>query len=60
MEHGDLHLRNILISDETTSFIDFSNQKGIFPQRDLASIWLANCPDHLAQDGQAPGYGLVA
>lgn len=60
VEHGDLHLRNILISDETTSFIDFSNQKGIFPQRDLASIWLANCPDHLAQDGQAPGYGLVA
>ncbi|MEP2717550.1 phosphotransferase [Pseudophaeobacter sp.] len=53
VEHGDLHLRNILIGAETTSFIDFSNHKGIFPQRDLATIWLANCPDHLAQEGRA-------
>ena len=60
VEHGDLHLRNILMSPERVSFIDFSNHKGIFPQRDLATIWLANCPDHLARDGRAPGYGLVA
>jgi aminoglycoside phosphotransferase (APT) family kinase protein len=60
VEHGDLHLRNILISESEVSFIDFANHKGIFPQRDLATLWLANCPDHLAQEGQAPGYGLVA
>ncbi|MEX0302280.1 MAG: phosphotransferase [Leisingera sp.] len=60
VEHGDLHLRNILMSDTTVSFIDFSNHGGIFPQRDLANIWLANCPDHLASDGRRPGFGLVA
>lgn len=60
VEHGDLHLRNILMSETTVSFIDFSNHDGIFPQRDLANIWLANCPDHLAADGQTPGFGLVA
>ncbi|KPD13256.1 phosphotransferase [Phaeobacter sp. 11ANDIMAR09] len=66
VEHGDLHLRNLLFSDTEgaeaaeISFIDFSNHKGIFPQRDLATLWLANCPDHLAQEGQTPGYGLVA
>ena len=60
IEHGDLHLRNILVSDATVSFIDFSNSKGALPQRDLANIWLANCPDHLAKEGQEPGYGLVA
>lgn len=66
VEHGDLHMRNILINDgegaeaAEVAFIDFSNHKGIFPQRDLATLWLANCPDHLAQEGQEPGFGLVA
>ncbi|WP_027235632.1 phosphotransferase [Leisingera caerulea] len=60
VEHGDLHLRNILMSETTVSFIDFSNHDGIFPQRDLANIWLANCPDHLAAEGETPGFGLVA
>lgn len=60
VEHGDLHLRNILISETAVSFIDFSNHDGIFPQRDLANIWLANCPDHLAAEGRTPGFGLVA
>jgi aminoglycoside phosphotransferase (APT) family kinase protein len=60
LEHGDLHLRNILLCEDTTCFIDFANHRGIFPQRDLATLWLANCPDHLAQEGRAPGYGLVA
>lgn len=60
VEHGDLHLRNMLMTDSMVSFIDFSNHKETYPQRDLASIWLANCPDHLAKDGREPGYGLVA
>lgn len=60
LEHGDLHLRNILIQETEVSFIDFSNRKGIYPQRDLADIWLANCPDHLAAEGRTPGFGLVA
>ncbi|WP_254604264.1 aminoglycoside phosphotransferase family protein [Leisingera sp. ANG59] len=60
VEHGDLHLRNILMSETTVSFIDFSNHDGIFPQRDLANLWLANCPDHLAAEGRTPGFGLVA
>ncbi|MGR3760845.1 phosphotransferase [Roseobacteraceae bacterium NS-SX3] len=60
VEHGDLHLRNILMSETTVSFIDFSNHKETCPQRDLANIWLANCPDHLASDGRTPGYGMVA
>ncbi|MFW8634951.1 aminoglycoside phosphotransferase family protein [Cribrihabitans pelagius] len=59
VEHGDLHLRNILMSGETVSFIDFSNHKEAFPQRDLVKIWLANCPDQLANGGRKPGYGLV-
>ncbi|MFW8595738.1 aminoglycoside phosphotransferase family protein [Cribrihabitans neustonicus] len=60
VEHGDLHLRNILLSETAVSFIDFSNHDSIFPQRDLANIWLANCPDHLASQGRTPGFGLVA
>lgn len=60
VEHGDLHFRNILMSETTVSFIDFSNHDGIFPQRDLANIWLANCPDHLAAEGLSPGFGMVA
>lgn len=60
VEHGDLHLRNMLISPDQVSFIDFSNDGGSFPQRDLASLWLANCPDLLAQAGQAAGFGGVA
>ncbi|UWQ37530.1 aminoglycoside phosphotransferase family protein [Leisingera aquaemixtae] len=60
VEHGDLHLRNILMPEAAVSFIDFSNHDGIFPQRDLANLWLANCPDHLAAEGRTPGFGLVA
>ncbi|MBY6068541.1 aminoglycoside phosphotransferase family protein [Leisingera aquaemixtae] len=60
LEHGDLHLRNILMSDAGICFIDFSNHDGVFPQRDIADIWLSNCPDHLASDGRTPGFGLVA
>ena len=60
VEHGDLHFRNILLLDRDVSFIDFSNHDAVFWQRDLANLWLANCPDHLAKEGQEPGYGLVA
>lgn len=60
VEHGDLHFRNILVSDKCVSFIDFSNHRGTYAHRDLATLWLANCPDHLAQDGGEPGFGLVA
>ncbi|ATE91255.1 serine/threonine protein kinase [Phaeobacter gallaeciensis] len=60
VEHGDLHLRNIMMSDTEVSFIDYSNHKGIFPQRDIADIWLSNCPDHLAPNGRQPGFGGIA
>ncbi|MFS4581306.1 phosphotransferase [Phaeobacter sp. C3_T13_0] len=59
-EHGDLHLRNILMSESEVSFIDYSNHDGVFPQRDIADIWLSNCPDHLASGGRAPGFGHIA
>ncbi|MDC0658847.1 aminoglycoside phosphotransferase family protein [Leisingera sp. SS27] len=58
--HGDLHLRNIILSDQEVSFIDFLNHKAVFPQRDLADIWLANCLEHLAAEDSVPGFGLVA
>ncbi|MFV1603794.1 aminoglycoside phosphotransferase family protein [Phaeobacter sp. JH20_36] len=60
LEHGDLHLRNILMCDGEVSFIDYSNHDGTFPQRDIADIWLSNCPDHLAAEGRTPGFGGVA
>lgn len=60
VEHGDLHLRNMLMTPDLVSFIDFSNHDSSFPQRDLASLWLANCPDLLASEGQAAGFGGVA
>ncbi|WP_260101185.1 phosphotransferase family protein [Phaeobacter inhibens] len=60
VEHGDLHLRNVMMSDTDVSFIDYSNHKGIFPHRDIANIWLSNCPDHLAANGRQPGFGGVA
>ncbi|OBY27848.1 aminoglycoside phosphotransferase family protein [Leisingera sp. JC1] len=58
--HGDLHLRNIILSDHDVSFIDFLNHKAVSPQRDIASIWLSNCPEHLAAEDSVPGFGLVA
>ena len=60
LAHGDLHLRNIIMSDREVSFIDFLNHGAVFPQRDIADIWLANCPEHLASDGDRPGFGCVA
>ncbi|MBT8153330.1 phosphotransferase [Epibacterium ulvae] len=60
IEHGDLHLRNILMTEDTVSFIDFANDRNAVPQNDIANLWLANCPDHLAQAGQKVGYGQVA
>lgn len=60
IEHGDLHLRNIMMSDTDVSFIDYSSQKGIYPYRDIADIWISNCPDHLAPDGCQPGFGGIA
>ena len=48
------------MSERGVSFIDFLNHNAIFPQRDIADIWLANCPEHLASDGNTPGFGLVA
>ncbi len=60
VEHGDLHFRNILLSDETVSFIDFSNHNEFYSQRDIANLWLANCPDHLAGAGRSAGFGMVA
>lgn len=60
LAHGDLHLRNIIMSERGVSFIDFLNHNAIFPQRDIADIWLANCPEHLASDGNTPGFGLVS
>lgn len=60
LAHGDLHLRNIIMSDTEVSFIDFFNHDAIFPQRDIADIWLANCPEHLASEDNSPGFGMVA
>lgn len=60
LEHGDLHFRNILIAPEAVSFIDFSNSDAVFFQRDLANLWLANCPDHLATSARDVGFGAVA
>lgn len=60
LEHGDLHLRNVLMTEEQVSFIDFANHNNAVPQNDIATMWLANCPDHLAQDGVEIGYGSIA
>ncbi len=60
IEHGDMHLRNILVTEDTVSFIDFANHANSVPQNDIANLWLANCPDHLAQPGMDVGYGRIA
>jgi aminoglycoside phosphotransferase (APT) family kinase protein len=64
LQHGDLHFRNILITEDLVSFIDFSNARFSLPHSDIANLWLANLPDHLATgdgaQGQAVGFGGVA
>lgn len=58
--HGDLHFRNILISPELVSFIDFSRARIAFPYWDIANLWLANGLDHLTRDEKEAGFGHVA
>ncbi len=60
LEHGDLHMYNVLISDEQISFIDFNNTHARMPYHDIARMWLQNCPDHLAPRGTEEGLGAVA
>ncbi|CUH78911.1 serine/threonine protein kinase [Tritonibacter multivorans] len=64
LEHGDLHMRNVLLSGEDLWFIDFANHSGIYPQRDIANFWLANGMFHLIapeDDGEvAAGFCMVA
>lgn len=60
LEHGDLHMYNVLISEEQISFIDFNNTHARMPYHDIARLWLQNCPDHLAPRGTAEGLGAVA
>lgn len=61
VEHGDLHMRNILVSETTITFIDFTNQNRTYHHRDLASLWLANGMKHLPiTTGAEPGFGLIA
>ncbi len=60
VEHGDLHMRNILIAEDQISLIDFANHRGAVPQRDLANLFLANGLHHLAEAGRPDGYGYIA
>lgn len=64
VEHGDLHMRNVLLSGDDLWFIDFANHSGIYPQRDLANFWLANGMFHLIapeDEGDVPaGFSMVA
>ncbi len=59
-EHGDLHFRNILVTQAQISFIDFSNAHATTPYCDIANLWLANLPDHLALRPEDAGFGGVA
>lgn len=60
LEHGDLHLRNILVAPDEVNFIDFLNVPDGFYHRDLANLWLVNCPDLLAEGAAVEGFGAVA
>ncbi|WP_424977755.1 phosphotransferase family protein [Leisingera sp. S232] len=58
--HGDLHFRNILISEELVSFVDFSSQRFPIAEHDIANLWLANGLDHLAASSRYAGFGGVS
>ncbi|SCZ66210.1 Predicted kinase, aminoglycoside phosphotransferase (APT) family [Epibacterium ulvae] len=60
LEHGDMHLCNILIAEEKVSFIDFSNFKNDHPQRDLANLWVTAVVNEEQGLRQGTGYGMIA
>ena len=64
LEHGDLHMRNVLLAGGDMWFIDFANHSGIYPQRDIANFWLANGMFHLIapedEGAVAAGFCMVA
>jgi len=58
--HGDLHFRNILVSPQKISFIDFARDRIAFPYWDIANLWLANGLVHLTTEDANAGFGHVA
>jgi tRNA A-37 threonylcarbamoyl transferase component Bud32 len=64
VEHGDMHMRNMLLSGGEVWIIDFANHSGIYPQRDIANFWLANGMSHLIapedEESTEAGFCMVA
>ncbi len=59
VEHGDLHLHNIILSEDTVCFIDFSNHRNLYPQRDLANLWVTAVANEQQGQPEAGGFGLI-
>ncbi|ATG37111.1 Phosphotransferase enzyme family protein [Phaeobacter piscinae] len=58
--HGDLHFRNVLVSADQISFIDFSSRGFSIVERDISNLWLANGLDHLSGIDGDTGFGGVS
>ena len=60
LAHGDLHLKNILVTQDRVSFIDFIST-GITPcYLDLAYMWQARIPENLVDVAQARDFAGFA
>ncbi|MCG7628781.1 aminoglycoside phosphotransferase family protein [Epibacterium sp. MM17-32] len=58
--HGDLHFRNILMTQDLVSFIDFSAAGAGCNHIDLVNLWQAKLPENLTEHGQQRDFGCVA
>jgi len=58
--HGDLHFRNILVTNDLVSFVDFSSSGTASRHLDLVNLWQAKMPENLAKIGQSQDFGCVA
>lgn len=59
-QHGDLHFRNILVTEDLVSFVDFSRSGAASRHVDLVKLWQAKMPENLVQLGRKQDFGCVA